>query len=166
MDFRRTMEIIDNFLNVTDFNNIKNKVINWHFSWFYQQNVSAEDEENEPRSLYFTHMFYDKNTINSDHFYVLEPVFKKINLKALIRVKGNCYPRSDKIVYHKPHTDYKYEHKGLILSLNDCNGYTVIGDKKIESKANRALFFDPSVEHNSTNCTDEKARFNINFNYF
>ena len=72
------MEIIDNFLNVTDFNNIKNKVINWHFSWFYQQNVSAEDEENEPRSLYFTHMFYDKNTINSDHFYVLEPVFKKL----------------------------------------------------------------------------------------
>jgi hypothetical protein len=96
------MEVIDNFLNVTDFNNIKDKVINWHFSWFYQQNVSAEDEENEPRSL----------------------------------------------------------------SLNDCNGYTVIGDKKIESKANRALFFDPSVEHNSTNCTDEKARFNINFNYF
>ena len=47
------MEIIDNFLNVTDFNNIKNKVINWHFSWFYQQNVSAEDEENEPRSWKF-----------------------------------------------------------------------------------------------------------------
>ena len=38
--------------------------------------------------------------------------------------------------------------------------------EKIESIENRALLFDPSIEHRSTTCTDAKGRININFNYF
>ena len=40
------------------------------------------------------------------------------------------------------------------------------GGQKIRSVANRMLFFDATKLHNSTTCTDEKGRFNINFNYF
>ena len=28
------------------------------------------------------------------------------------------------------------------------------------------LFFDPSIEHDSENCTNDKVRINININYF
>jgi hypothetical protein len=37
---------------------------------------------------------------------------------------------------------------------------------KIDSVENRILFFNPSEEHDSENCTDEKTRINININYF
>jgi len=40
------------------------------------------------------------------------------------------------------------------------------GKNKVESVENRLLLFDPSETHNSTSCTDEKVRVNINFNYF
>ena len=50
--------------------------------------------------------------------------------------------------------------------MNSNNGYTSINKDKIESIENRILLFDPSVEHNSVTCTDEKVRLNINFNYF
>ena len=50
--------------------------------------------------------------------------------------------------------------------FNTCDGYTKLNDgTKVESVANRALFFDPSIPHQSTNCTNAKARFNININY-
>ena len=37
---------------------------------------------------------------------------------------------------------------------------------KIDSVENRILFFDPSIPHDSENCTDQKVRVNININYF
>ena len=37
--------------------------------------------------------------------------------------------------------------------------------KKIKPKENRAVFFNPSIEHCSSTCTDEKRRITINVNY-
>ena len=93
----------------------------------------------------------------------------QINYSFLIRAKANCYPRSDRKITHPKHLDYrdyKSPTKGLILSLNTCNGATILENgKEVKSVANRALFFNPSKPHASTNCTDQHARFNINVNY-
>ena len=86
--------------------------------------------------------------------------------KAFIRIKANLYPRTDTIIHHKDHVDYTFEHKAAILYLNTNDGFTVIGDKKIESVANRMLLFNPQIPHHSTTCTDTQFRSNINFNYF
>jgi len=65
------------------------------------------------------------------------------------------------------HQDYEWEHKGALLSLNTCDGYTRFETgEKIDSVANRIIFFDPSIRHTSTNTTNDKRRININFNYF
>jgi hypothetical protein len=65
------------------------------------------------------------------------------------------------------HIDYKYKHNGAIFSINTNNGGTILKDgTKIDSVENRILFFNPSEEHDSENCTDEKTRINININYF
>ena len=95
-----------------------------------------------------------------------EILLDKINYNFLIRAKLNCYPRSDQKVIHSKHVDYTYRTKGLIFSLNTCDGATILENgKEVKSVANRALFFNPSKPHASTNCTDQHARFNINVNY-
>ena len=65
---------------------------------------------------------------------------------------------------HASHIDYDASHLGAIYSINTCNGYTRIGDTKVESVANRIVFFDPSQRHASTGCTDQRRRLNINLN--
>ena len=92
---------------------------------------------------------------------------KKIDVKTLIRVKINSYTKEDKLIEHDLHTDYDYSNNGAIFSINTCDGYTKLEDgTKIESVANRMLFFDASKPHCSTNTTNQARRVNINFNYF
>jgi hypothetical protein len=48
-----------------------------------------------------------------------------------------------------------------------CDGFTSLDDgTKIESIENRLLLFDSNKPHASSTCTNAKARFNMNFNYF
>ena len=51
--------------------------------------------------------------------------------------------------------------KGIAFSMNK---QFKEGDK-VESVANRVVIFDPTLEHRSVTCTDEKRRIVINFNY-
>ncbi len=67
---------------------------------------------------------------------------------------------------HGRHVDYEFENKAALLSLNTCDGFTRLEDgTKVESVENRMLFFDPGQKHNSSTTTNERGRFNINFNY-
>jgi len=75
------------------------------------------------------------------------------------------YIKSEKIKKHHAHQDFPFKHLGAIYYVNSNNGFTIIGNKKIESIENRLLMFDPSVKHQSTNCSDKRVRLNINFNY-
>jgi hypothetical protein len=57
--------------------------------------------------------------------------------------------------------------KYTVFSLNTCDGFTSLEDgTKIESIENRLLLFDSNKPHASSTCTNAKARFNMNFNYF
>ena len=76
-------------------------------------------------------------------------------------------PVSDVLTYAKSlHVDYNFSHKGALYYLNTCDGHTKIEGENVETIANRMVFFDAGEEHNSTNCTNDKFRVNINFNYF
>ena len=67
---------------------------------------------------------------------------------------------------HPQHIDYGFQHTAAVFSLNTCDGFTRLADgTKIDSVANRIVFFDGSSQHNSTTCTNQKGRFNINFNF-
>jgi hypothetical protein len=96
----------------------------------------------------------------------LIPVFQTLGAKALIRTKINLYPNTETLHEHPMHTDYDFSHSAAILSLNTCDGYTKLKDgTKIDSVANRILFFDGSEEHCSTTTTNVPARINININF-
>ena len=42
---------------------------------------------------------------------------------------------------------------------------TLFKNKKINSKENKAVIFDGSLEHSSTTCTDQNYRITLNINY-
>ena len=148
------------------FDTLRNTMMSNEFPWFYQDCVTADDQESL-ESFYFTHKIYDETMKNSSYFSIISPLLLKINATNLIRIKCNLYPNLGREIENEWHYDYDYPHKGAIFYINDNNGYTILEDgTKIESKANRIVFFDPSRQHKSTHCTDVKCRVNINFNYF
>ena len=161
----------DNFLNPTDYKDIKNIILGEEFPWYFQYGVafskniemaSGEDE------FFLGHVFFRQNQgITSSFYKILDPILKKLKFKALIRIKANLYSNHGKIVEHEDHSDFPFAHKGALFSLNTCNGSTILkNNTKISSIANRMLLFDPSIPHRSSTCTDENTRVNININYF
>ena len=98
---------------------------------------------------------------------MLSPLLRLAKVEKLIRAKVNYYPKTSEIVHHKDHTDWRFEHKGALFYLNDCDGLTVLEDgTEVESVANRLLLFDSSKPHHSTTTTNADRRLNINLNYF
>ena len=109
----------------------------------YQKIENTKTEENK-FNWYATHTIYDDHKPESSYYEQIEKIFlNRINehhyIKALIRIKINLYPKTEKLHYHNPHKDYPFKHKGCILSLNDCDGFTIIGKKKIPSIANQTF---------------------------
>ena len=159
------IEVKDNFMEKELFHKVKESIISSQaMGWFLETNISGEGEE---ENCYFTHLFFSDYSRRSENFSLaVEPLAFLLQAKSLIRAKANLYPRTDKLVHHKDHIDYGFPHKAAVFYLNTNNGYTVIGDRKIESVENRVVIFDPTVLHHSTNCTDAPFRANININYF
>ena len=166
----KSYEVIDNFLPKEDFKRLQ-EILPEQVPFYFQKAINGfHSKSEEDKTFYMTHMLYnwdnnfpDYSTFYNDYKIILD----KLEVKSLVRMKINLYPKTDKIETHKSHYDYSYEHKGCIFSLNTCNGATILEDgTKIKTVANRALLFDPSKKHSSTSCTDSKARLNVNINYF
>ena len=116
------MKIIDNYLPEESFLKIQKTLMSPDFAYYFNSTVA---DETDTGNFYFTHTIYDKNLVNSNYFYTLEPLLNKLDTMFLRRVKVNCYTRSEKIIKHKSHQDYEMSHKGAIYSLNTCNGSRV-----------------------------------------
>lgn len=163
--------VFDNFLPDDQFNYIANSVVRDDFLWNFNNSVAFNDT-GEDNNYYFTHSFYDKGTpICPLYNYLVDAVapclLEKagIELRAVIRIKCNLYPRTEKVVAHDLHADYLFPNHSCLLGINDNDGYTMFenGDK-VESRANRMVVFNGQDNHCSTTCTDQKVRLNINFN--
>ena len=90
-----------------------------------------------------------------------------MDVKALVRIKANLNPVSDKLIQYDKHKDQEhFSCKGAIYYVNNNNGYTMFDNEKVESKENRIVFFNTETPHSGTNSTDCKNRMVINFNYF
>tara|TARA_B100000965_G_scaffold153154_1_gene127319 strand:+ start:366 stop:890 length:525 start_codon:yes stop_codon:yes gene_type:complete len=171
------IKIIDNFLDDDELNSLKNYFNdNVSFPLYYTPNVSGlktgkYEGDNYYWNYYFTHVFYTQDAVKSsclENFYnIFIPKFKQIyEYKSLLRIKLNFYPHTETLREHEKHIDEPYSHYGAVFSLNTCDGFTRLHDgTKIDSIENRILFFDPSLEHNSSTTTNAPGRWNINFNF-
>jgi|TARA_R100000482_G_C5100753_1_gene135497 hypothetical protein len=160
-------KIIDDVLTKEQFKEIKKFILNSDFPWNLTTVVTNKNESLPLKaSYYFTHEFWSGFNIEPQ-VQIFAPLLNKIECRAMMRVKANLYPSTDDIVYHDKHCDYDFSHKGAIFYLNTNNGLTILEDKvEVKSIENRLLLFDPSKPHNSTTCTDDKCRVNVNFNFF
>ena len=159
--------VIDNFLSKDDFEDIKFALTATNVTpWFLGNEIAnMQDLSN---LFYLTHKIYDNDTITSEYYNnIMIPILQKIEYRSLIRIKCNLYPRTERIIEHNAHTDYPFDHLGALFFVNTNDGYTTLEDgTKIESLENRMLFFNPSLQHYSSTCSDQKYRITINFNYF
>jgi len=164
------MKVVDDFLDKNLFTDIYNIMTSDVFPWYFNNDIiHSKPEKILIDNFQFTHNFYMDYAPNSSYFNLIKPILYKLNAVAILRVKSNLLTRTEKIKEHEIHIDNKYvdNYKIAILYINTCNGYTKLKDNtKIDSIENRALFFDPSINHQSTTCTNAKARFNMNINYF
>ena len=160
----KSVKIIDNFLPKEEFQTIQQQICGDNFPWFYNDRISSPKDPKEYFS--FFHSFYLKHEPRSKWFYLFNNLLNKINCNAILRIKGNLQLRQSKKRQNKMHTDYKFKHKGCVFYLNTNNGETYFKTTKVMPKENRLVFFDPSEEHSSTVCSDEKRRITIIFNYF
>ena len=171
-------EVIDNFLDKEYFDELVALLVEEEkgdgydiMPWYFRSSIAylKGHKKSVPSSdnlFYMSHMFYEFNTPRSNLYEKIIPILEKLNMKCLIRVKGNFYPNTEILHEHQMHDDYDFSHSGAILSLNTCDGYTKFKDgTKIDSVANRILLFDSSEEHCSTTTTNVPARINININY-
>ena len=167
------VKIVDNFLSEQEVMKLKSVVYDKLFAWYWFDDVSYHKDHPHYNYVnnnlfYMCHILYEAPAYFTKQYQPIAEVFEnKFDLKCVLRVKANCYPKSDKVEEHGMHQDYTYKHNGVLNSLNTCDGYTKFeSGEKIDSVKNRAIFFDPSVPHTSTNTTNAKRRVNININYF
>ena len=189
------IKVIDNFLTQSEFEIIcKNTIEREDLQLTFVSNINNLRTNSEDYwSWYLIHMVYSKTAspksflMDVAGFQEVEssplaepqseiytnicdkfvPRFKQVaNFRNLIRIKINAYPYTNIVKEHKDHIDSDFKHTGAVFSLNTCDGFTKFYDgTKVESIANRIVFFDASKFHHSSTTSNAKLRYNINFNF-
>ncbi len=158
------MEIEDNYLPTKSLKFILDTMSGENFPWYYQ----SFKERSSDKDVLLTHLFYNNYPLLSNEWVtMLNPIIEKINPDALIRIKANSYPCTHTVREHKMHIDSPFKCTTSIFYLNTNNGVTkFINGEVVSSVANRLVTFPTQLEHASSSCSDERVRYNINFNYF
>jgi hypothetical protein len=161
-------EIIDNFLEIDDFNRIKDILMGQYFPWYFNDFV-LDEEDKKIKQYQLVHNFYNNYTQTSNYLEVLEPIISKIKPLELLRIKANLNPIAENQIEHGYHVDYENSlsnQKTAVFYINTNNGYTLFEDgTKVESVENRFVSFKTSINHTGSTCTNENRRVLINFNY-
>lgn len=158
------IKVIDNFVDNENFIKLKHLVKT--LPWFYNDyKVSLNDGNYQ-----LTHIFYEDYKPNSDFLVDLNPITKKLNMRAVVRIKANLTFKDESIKQYEMHKDFDdclSEQKTAIYYLNTNNGKTIFENgEEIMSKENRIVIFSGNLKHTGTTHTDTKYRALINFNYY
>jgi len=165
-------EFIENFLGKKEFNELQTIIMSDDFDWHYNDTIDYKGQKNK---FQFIHMFYDCFRSTSLYGEYINPIIEIIDPVTLWRIKANLLTRTPNIVENEFHDDMGEniskerlkQWTTAIFYVNTNNGYTKFEDgTKVESVANRIVFFSSNMKHTGTSCTDEKRRIIINFNYY
>jgi hypothetical protein len=167
------MIITPDFLDVEDFNRIKNVFFDCNFPWYYHSSVDFDPNKyvnlDNPWNFQFVHSFYSNYAPNSQYIEILAPILKKLNPAAIVKIKANLQTRTEKIVEYNMHsdTDLEVKCKTSILYINSNDGYTKFeSGETVISEENKLITFDSDRLHTGSSCTTEKCRIVLNLNYY
>lgn len=187
------IEVIDNFLEPTYFNNIRHLLESPHFAWFYMGNISSSAKfisingADYDKLLGFSHNVYCDGTVYNDELcQLLSPFTWKIQDHVggsdVMRVRCDMTVFTEKNVVHEPHVDILSEpHYSAVFYVSEADGATIIFNEKlkygkeisesnltikktIQPKPNRVVIFDGSYIHTGTSPSNYPRRIIINTN--
>ena len=170
------IEIIDNFLEQDEFNELQKFFMSPRSQWRFIDFVVSKDQDNQEKDGYFVHSFRDLHPVAyKDRFPIspnysvldklMEKLKRKISFKQILRIRSSLFTRREQQIPDAFHVDYKFDHKVCIFYINSNNGYTLFkSGEKVESIANRILIFDGLKEHSTVVQSDTSARYIININ--
>ena len=157
------IKIIDDFLKIDEFNNLKNIFLSDDFDWCFNSYINTKEDKDK---FQFTHFFFENTTVYSRHLHLLKPILKKLNCKALIRAKLNLTTQTDKQIIYGYHNDFD-NNKTAIMYFNTTNGKTYFKDyNSVDCVENRLIKFDSNLKHSGSSCTDKLRRVVLNINYY
>ena len=170
------MEVIDNFLDEETFYNLKKKIEDIEFDWYWIGKVNPNSDKD--KVFCFGKMFLDnfEETFKSyDADFYLMPLMSKLkehlnyNQVEILRAKANLFLKNDEKMNYGYHYDISGRgdnYETLLYFVNDNNGGIEFEDKTfIRQKQNRAVIVKGKKYHQSIGQTDELRRINININY-
>ena len=161
-------KVYDDFLPKEVWQPIKDDICGSKFPWHWSDSVLRNNTMlcHETYNFQFFNVLYANNLKQSDKLFVFAPVLDALEIRSLVRVKANLNVRTDMLVKHGFHTDFK----GMTTSILYCNtndGFTEFEDgSTIESVENRLVTFPSDMRHTGTTCTNTKNRIVVNINYF
>ena len=170
-------EIHDNFLPENEFKELQELITSDKLPWYRINSIVSDKdpvfEDGSDAGIYqgqFVHIFYNGHEPKSPFYKDIAPLLKKIKPKAIVRIKANLLTATPNRVISGLHTDLQNTWDNLktaVFYINTNNGSTLFKDgTEIESIANRLVIFKSNLEHTSVSCTDQKARYVINLNYY
>ena len=175
------LNIIDNFLSPDEADYLEERMeANMgpnRFPW-YHGNIGSDERFSDSGlnpdldNFQLCHVFYNNHSLVEGDKYskLLNMFLSRIIPFALVRIKANLLPKTNKIKKFLYHTDFEPAPKNLqtaIYYVNSNNGHTIFENgTKIESIKGRFISFPAHMRHKGTTCTDKMHRTVINFNYF
>ena len=173
--------VVDDFLPEEDYRSVRSIITGDNFPWYLRNSVTGGiaagvDADDDPLEACLSHYFYsgmgDRIGVQSSFYEsCCTPILRKLLLDRLnntivVRIKANCYPRTESLRTHQFHIDHTFPHETLLVGFSSNDGYTLLETgEKIKSEENRALFTTDSLPHASTNCTNLNCRINLNVTF-
>ena len=190
MKKKKSIKVIDNFLDKKVFKKLQTFLLGADCPWFYNEKkvdyiknpVGIEDAGRSPTTPIkgyeaddphqFTHTFFRKQTNWSSASINIVPLLDKINPRIWIKVKGNLSSINSKPLVGGWHCDKDTDGKAWtdtttsIFFINTNNGYTLFENgKKVPSVENTLVTFPNNTLHTGVSQTDTKTRVTLNLNY-
>ena len=167
-------KIIDNFLSEEEHQDIYKRLM--HLSlpvhemaqtvpMYFSESAGYPDDTAGGGHWHNT-LYIDPAPLNEHFEPICYPLLKEVPVKALFRARVNWYYKTPEIIEHAMHTDLDSPIDNLLYYVNTNDGYTKLQcGTKIESIANRAVFFQGHLPHCSSTTTDQLLRCNVNINF-
>jgi len=170
------IEIIDNFLELSDLVNIQNYIFDKNLPWQYGQILEEYMLECDPLENHqLSHMIFAKGEYGSS-LKLLIPILKKLEANVLLKAKANLTWRRNSNIKIGWHTDIIEGNKNILSNpktaiyyLNTNNGSTIINKENstvVNCIENRIVIFDSNQEHIGVTCSDKKNKVLLNINYY
>lgn len=176
----------DNLLDKNTLQEIQSVLSGNIFPWYWNEDTVGKDRYEKGDTPQFTHAFMKYKEVNSDWFYLIEPILSSVktrtgkNLQPL-RIKANLLYPIGKENTHPAHADEEKapddDFYSFIFYPFSCDGDTVLYKeffkdietnnrtvlKTVTPQENSCIFFNSNRLHASSNPVKYTRRMIINF---